>query len=59
MKKVYAWMMVLAVILFVGTAGAVDHDEITLSRAGWQTLVAFVMFIIGRALMAANDRRNR
>lgn len=59
MKKVYAWMMVLAVILFVGTAGAVDHDEITLAQAAWQTVGAFAMFIIGRALMAANDRRNR
>lgn len=58
MRKVYAGMMVLAVVLFVGTAGAVDHDEITLAQAGWQTAGALVMFLAGRMLMKANERRH-
>jgi len=58
MRKVYAGMMILAVVLFVGTAGAVDHDEITLAQAAWQTVGALAMFIVGRMLMKANERRN-
>ena len=58
MRKVYAGMMVFGVILFVGTAGAVDHDEITLGQAAWQTAGAVFMIIAGRMLMKANERRH-
>ena len=58
MRKIYGVMMVLAVIFFIGTAGAVEHDDITLKRAAWQTVGSIVLFVAGWLLMTADDRKH-
>ena len=55
MRKVYGLMIVLAIIVIVGTAGAVDCDRISLAQGVVQILLGAVIGGIGIYKIGGED----
>lgn len=57
MKKLFKVMLIAALILFLGTAGAVDQETITWETAIIQTTVSVILGLIG--WLGLNEGRRR
>lgn len=59
MKRVYIAMIILAVVLYIGTSGALDHDTVTLRDAIVQYMAALVLGVVGGFGCRLENRRGK
>lgn len=59
MKKLYKVMIGIGVLMFIGTAGAVDHDGVSIWLAAVQTLSALVLVGVGAFGIRLEERRSK
>lgn len=59
MKALYKVMILMAVVLFIGTAGAVDNEIIPLGMAALQIVLTLGLGIVGGYGCRLEDRREQ
>lgn len=59
MKKLYKVMIGIGVLMFIGTAGAVDHDDVSIWLAAVQTLSALALVGVGAFGIRLEERRSK
>ena len=59
MKRVYIAMIILAIVLYIGTSGALDHDTVTIRDALIQYGAALVLGVVGVFGCRLENRRGK
>ena len=57
MKKVYGVMVALAVIVFLGSFGAIETDSVTIGQGMMQIGASVITGIVGALLYRLEERR--